>query len=91
MNGNKHANQNGTMTGKPNNELTTVQRLAWSIYKRFEKKRGRAPSVREYMALLGSASFGGTQRMLNIFRERGLIKAPRVITESRLTAKGRKQ
>jgi SOS-response transcriptional repressor LexA len=78
------------VTGKPNREMTTTQKLAWDAYKRFEKKERRAPSVREFMAAIGSASFGGAQRLLEIFRTRGLIKPPRVITETRITMKGRK-
>lgn len=82
------------VTGKPNTEMTSTQRLAWRTYKRFEKRHGVAPSVRQYMAALGTASYGGAQRLLEIFRTRGLIKAgvPHVptITQTRLTAKGRK-
>lgn len=78
------------MTGKPNTRLTSTQSDALDAYKRFEQRERRAPSVREFAAELDIVSTSNAQRLLCLFRERGLIRPARAITETRLTAKGRK-
>lgn len=79
------------MVNKANRELTSTQKDAWEKYRRYEKKRGHPPSVREFAELLEQTGPSNAYRLITIFRDHGLL-APRRVTETRLrvTSKGLK-
>jgi hypothetical protein len=82
----------GTSVGnKPNHELTSTQKAAWTKYKRFEERHARPPTVREFAELLGQDGPSNAHRLITLFRDQGLL-APRRVTETRLmvSAKGRR-
>jgi DNA-binding IscR family transcriptional regulator len=78
------------MTRTPNQNLTTGEEEALTMYQRLTKKaRGEPPTVRALAAALGTSSTA-TQYLLTKLREKGALTMPKItIVRSRVTAKGR--